>query len=280
MGGSAGSTKKIATFLILTVAISLPFWLITIATEELASPLLFAPMLAAMITRYIYQRNVRDLGWRLMKTESHPRWWQWANVRYLALGYVLPPAIGGVVYGFTWIVVSGSFSTDDGVKDVMIAGLSTATALVLFLGVLSIGEEIGWRGFLFPELANRFNFLTASVVGGVVWGLWHYPLIIFASDVFDFGALPLYFALPMFTLTFIPVTAVMGWLQLKTGSVWPAVLMHGSHNAITLSFFNELTSESGAAPYIAGEVGVGLLAAWGAVVLFVWRRQLKGQISP
>ena len=89
--------------------------------------------------------------------------------------------------------------------------------------------------------------------------------------VFDFGGLPLGFAVPMFTLILIAVSVVLAWLRMKTGSIWPAVIVHGSHNSFTLSFFNDLTSETGDAPYIAGEVGIGLLVAWGIVALVSWR---------
>lgn len=65
----------------------------------------------------------------------------------------------------------------------------------------------------------------------------------------------------MFTLSLTVVSIFLAWLRLKTGSVWPAVIAHGSHNSLTLNFFNNMTSQEGAAPYIAGEIGVGLLVA-------------------
>lgn len=60
------------TFVILTFALSTPFYIITAVTDEFAVPLVLAPALAALITRFIYQRNVRDLGWKLMTTDAHP----------------------------------------------------------------------------------------------------------------------------------------------------------------------------------------------------------------
>ncbi len=271
MNDSNRAWKGIATFLVLTFALSLPFYFISAKTGETALPLVFAPMLAAMITRYIYRRNVRDLGWKLMKTEAQPRWWHWDNTRYLALSYALPLVIGTLVYGLTWAFVFGSFSTEDDASGILLSFLSASTVMVLFLAVLHTGEEVGWRGFLLPELTRRTGFLTASVITGLIWAVWHYPLIFFAPDVFDFGGLPLYFAVPMFTLVLIPVSVVFGWLRMKTGSVWPAVILHASHSSFTLSFFNDLTSQAGSAPYIAGEVGIGLLVIWGVVALACWR---------
>ena len=61
---------------------------------------------------------------------------------------------------------------------------------------------------------------------------------------------------------------------------YTAVIVHGSHNSFTLSFFNDLTSETGDALYIAGEVGIGLLAAWGIVALVSWKIYSKShQVS-
>ena len=79
--------------MVLTFALSLPFWIIAAVTDELPLPLVFAPALAALITRFIYQRNIRDLGWKLMTTDAHPRWWQWENSRYLALAVPLSPMV-------------------------------------------------------------------------------------------------------------------------------------------------------------------------------------------
>jgi len=75
----------------------------------------------------------------------------------------------------------------------------------------------------------------------------------------------------MFTLSLTVVSIFLAWLRLKTGSVWPAVIADGSHNRLTLNFFNNMTSQEGSAPYIAGEVGVGLLVAWTIVALIFWR---------
>jgi len=247
------------------------------ATGETNLIFLLTPMVGALITRYIYKRNVKDLGWKLMMTEAHPRWWQWKNSRYLTLGYALPLLIGGVVFGITWMIVSGSYSTDDSASEVLVGFAIAATGGVLFNVVLFIAEEVGWRGFLFPELTKLTNFPIAAVITGLIWASWHYPLIFFAPDVFDFGELPLGFAVPMFTIVLIAVSVVLGWLRLKTGSIWPGVVAHGSHNSFTLNFFNDRTSETGDAPYIAGEVGILLFAVWAILAMVFWRIYSKSQ---
>ena len=62
-------------------------------------------------------------------------------------------------------------------------GIFSVPALAAFL-TGPIGEELGWRGFLVPELFKKHSLLVSSVMTGVLWGLWHYPLYydgIFAS---------------------------------------------------------------------------------------------------
>lgn len=263
--------RQITTFLVLTFPLSLPFYIAAAGTDDLPLLILVAPGLAALITRFIYQRNVGDLGWKLMKTESQPNWWRWQNSRYIALSYGVPIGIGFLVYGLTWVVISGSFSTEVNAVDILVSFVFAGTVGLLFLAMLSIGEEVAWRGFLLPDLNKITSFPAAAVISGLVWAMWHYPLIFFAPGLFDFGGLPLYFAVPKFTLSLVAVSVVLGWLRWKTGSVWPAVVAHGSHNSFTLAFLNDLTSQTGITPYIAGEVGIGLLVAWAIVALVCWR---------
>ena len=272
--------KKITTFLVLTFALSLPFYIVAAGTDELPLLILIAPGLAALITRLIYQRNVRDLGWKLMKTDAQPQWWQWQNSRYLGLSYALPIVVGILVYGLTWTVVPGSLLTEGGASGAAVAFVSAVTVGILFLAALSIGEEVAWRGFLLPELTKVSNFPIAAIISGLIWAAWHYPLIFFAPGLFDFSALHWYYTAPMFTLSLVAVSVVLGWLRLKTGSVWPAVIAHGSHNSFTLSFLNDLTSQTGNAPYVASEVGIGLLVAWVIVALVCLRIYSTSHANP
>ena len=151
--------------------------------------------------------------------------------QYAVLSYALPILIGTLVYGLTWALVPGSFSTEDDASAILLTFVSSATVGFLFLAVLSIGEEVGWRGFLVLELTKRTSFLTAAIISGLIWALWHYPLIFFAPDVFDFGGLPLNFAVPIFTLVITVVAVFFAYLRMKTGSVWPAVIAHGTTTA-------------------------------------------------
>ncbi len=193
----------------------------------------------------------------------------------MALSYALPILIGILVYGATWALVPNSLSTADDASGILVAFVTAATVGVLFLAALSIGEEVEWRGFLLPELTKVTSFPIAAIASGLVWAVWHYPLILFAPGLFDFNGLSLDLALPMFTLSLVAVSVVLGWIRLKTGSVWPAVIAHGSHNSFTLTFLNDMTNQSGVTPYLASEVGIGLLVAWAIVALLCWKVYFK-----
>ena len=70
----------------------------------------------------------------------------------------------------------------------------------------------------------------------------------------DFDKASVWFTLPVFSVTIVAAGVVMAWLTLQTGSLWPAVIFHGSQNAITQAFFAEYTSESGNTAYYVSEV--------------------------
>lgn len=53
--------------------------------------------------------------------------------------------------------------------------------LIMFFITAGLGEEIGWTGFLTPRLQARYNALVSSIIRGVMWGLWHFPLFIFTG---------------------------------------------------------------------------------------------------
>ena len=88
--------------------------------------------------------------------------------------------------------------------------------LLVFSG--PIGEEIGWRGFALPRLLEKYSALSASLILGSVWAIWHLPLIL-VNDFTAYGALMPVIAAIVFTWVF----------QNSRGSVLLAILMHASY---------------------------------------------------
>ena len=103
---------------------------------------------------------------------------------------------------------------------------------------LALGEEIGWRGFLYPHLKARFGSVTGRILGGVIWGAWHWPLIWLIG--YEYGASAMnsvgYFGFPVTgMLVFCVGTTAWGilhdWLYERSGSIWVPSLLHGAINA-------------------------------------------------
>ncbi|WP_433869251.1 CPBP family intramembrane glutamic endopeptidase [Saccharopolyspora sp. CA-218241] len=99
-----------------------------------------------------------------------------------------------------------------------------AAALINFIPAL--GEELGWRGWLLPKLLP-LGTLPALLISGVIWGLWHAPLILLG---YNYPSAPGWLGLTAMVIMCILVGAVFSWLRLRSGSVWPAALAHAAFN--------------------------------------------------
>jgi uncharacterized protein len=95
------------------------------------------------------------------------------------------------------------------------------------VALLTWGEEFGWRGYLQMRLFAN-NPLRAAIATGLIWGIWHAPIILLGFQRYDNPWLGL-LIFPIFTIW---LSIIFGWLRLKTGSLWSACLAHGATNAI------------------------------------------------
>ena len=131
---------------------------------------------------------------------------------------------------------------------------------------LALGEEIGWRGFLYPQLKARFGTGTGRLLGGVIWGAWHWPLIWLIG--YEYGAAAAnsagYFGFPVVgMLLFCVVTVGLGilhdWLYEKSGSIWVPALLHGAFNAAAALPLTVCLPDTSSARLL-GPAPVGMLA--------------------
>lgn len=96
-----------------------------------------------------------------------------------------------------------------------------------FLNLIpALGEELGWRGWLLPRLMP-LGTLWALLISGVVWGLWHAPLILLG---YNYPSAPGWLGVSAMVIMCIIVGAVFSWLRLRSGSVWPPALAHAAFN--------------------------------------------------
>ncbi len=138
---------------------------------------------------------------------------------------------------------------------------------------LALGEEIGWRGFLYPRLRAKLGDTLAVVVLGIIWGVWHAPLLLLG---YNYPTLAPGWRLVWMSVFCIGLTAILAWVRQRSRSVWPAAIGHGTLNAslaMTALMLGASPELRTAAASLMGWAGwpVGLLvAAW-----LLWRRALR-----
>ncbi|HEX7352031.1 CPBP family intramembrane glutamic endopeptidase [Brachybacterium sp.] len=90
----------------------------------------------------------------------------------------------------------------------------------------ALGEELGWRGWLLPKLMP-LGTLWALLISGIIWGLWHAPLILLG---YNYPSAPGWLGVTAMVIMCILVGAVFSWLRLRSGSIWPPALAHAAFN--------------------------------------------------
>jgi membrane protease YdiL (CAAX protease family) len=86
-------------------------------------------------------------------------------------------------------------------------------------------EETGWTGFAFPRMSARFGALGGALALGVLWALWHFPVVDSLGAASPHGAsLPMFFA--SFAAVLVATRVLIAWLYTNTGSVLGAQLLH------------------------------------------------------
>jgi membrane protease YdiL (CAAX protease family) len=261
--------RRIITYLIAVFALSTPFYVVNIITsangDEASSllgqlaiaALMWMPAVAALVTTFIHQRNIRGLGWAPGK------------VKYLALGYLLPIVYASIAYSIVWVTGLGAYDGTAAAESGLAGFVANALTLgVLQAALLALGEEIGWRGLLVPQMARLTSFNRTALITGLIWGLWHVPLILFG----DYNAgTPWWYALLCFTVLIVGMNFAFTWLRLASGSIWPTVVMHASHNLIIQGVFDKLTANTGNTLFFTTEFGA-MLALLGVIVALVFAR--------
>lgn len=151
--------------------------------------------------------------------------------------------------------------------------IQTLTALLIapILNAIPIlGEEFGWRAYLLPKLMP-LGGRKAMVWMGIIWGLWHAPLIAMGHNYgTDYPGAPWLGILATIWVMFIFGT-FLGWATLRGGSVWPAVIGHGAINGIAAIyvFFTQGEPNLVLGPSVAGLIG-SLVLAVVTLAIFFW----------
>jgi membrane protease YdiL (CAAX protease family) len=276
--------RKIAVYLLLTFGSSAVFDYLMVSQGGMHSraglfvfPLMWCPGISAMLTQLIFSRSLRGMGWG------------WGKTRYQLVSFLLPLAYSAVAYGVVW--ASGLAPLSDArifeklgqqLENAGIRGLGHFTVLAIYLAIMltvgtvlncaaAMGEEIGWRGFLVPQLAKVRSYTQTSLISGLVWSVWHYPILLFAGYTNE--GLPSWYALVCFTTMVVGISFAFAWLRLKSGSLWTGVLAHASHNLFIQGVFTPLTTQTAISKYLIDEFGAALAITSLIVAFLFWRRR-------
>ena len=196
-------------------------WTVWIATFSITTPRsglgmlgivlgAFGPAAAGAVVTRLRGESVRAWLATVFDWRRPLRWYG------LAIAVPVVGAIGVAAVVFSLVGLPDSSS---------LAQLAPWFLFNLVLATLFTGgnEEFGWRGFALPHLQKRFSALTASVLLGGVWALWHVPMFVYG--VYQLSPL-------LYAACVVSFAVILTWYyNASDGSVLGAVLLHGTINA-------------------------------------------------
>lgn len=209
-------------------------------TSMYVGALMISPSLATFSTLIVKGRKLSSLPWSLK------------NIRYLRLSYITPIFYVSVAYFFIWIFGFGDFINTERVilwsKELGLEGANQGLIIIamifllLTVGVIknlgsTLGEEIGWRGFLIFELKKVMSFRNLALVSGIIWAIWHYPII---NLIYGRGE-NLWLHIIAFTIMIIGISIILAYYTFKSESLWPAAIYHSVHNIFIQKIATPLT---------------------------------------
>jgi membrane protease YdiL (CAAX protease family) len=271
--------RQVAIYIALVFVYSLAFYWLMIRAHSVSAGnglyvlgIMWCPALAAVTTLKWNGRALSELGWG------------WGETKYQVLSCGIPLLYTAITYALVWCTGLGEFPNPEFVQHVasiMGPNMPSWVAVLLYVALTgsfqivrsmasALGEEIGWRGFMVPELAKTYSFTTVSIVSGLVWAVWHYPGLLFTDYN---GGTPALYGILCFTASVVAVSFVCAWMRLKSGSLWTGVILHASHNLYIQAIFTPLTRDTGRTNWYIDEFGIVLPIAVSVVAVYFWRRR-------
>ena len=249
-------------FMALAIALSFKAGVLTSEGPVIAL-YMCTPALAALVMLLVITRDGSSReGWKVLGLHRLGLSVWWIAIVVIFLTSLAASAI-------VWATPLASFvMPEDGIGAPL---LKFFTGVVLMTLTFSLGEELGWRGYLLPQLSS-VGRTRALVVVGLIWAAWHMPLI-FLTPLYHSAGNRL-IVLPLFVGTLITASFVFGYLRILSGSVWPASLAHSVHN-VAWSTLGALTATSSPVvvnEYLAGDNGILILVTTAVVAVWLGRK--------
>lgn len=183
---------------------------------------MFIPMsMAIILQKFVYKGSLKDLGISFKLNW----WWLVAWIMPVVLAFLtilMSLIIPGIHYSSG---MEGFVNRFGGYASPLTLLISGMIAGITVNAVAAFGEEFGWRGFLLKQY-SFLGFWKMSLAIGIIWGLWHAPLILMGYNYPQNPVLGV-FMMTIFTTLFTPLIV---YVRIRSKSVIAAAIMHGTLN--------------------------------------------------
>lgn len=269
--------KTIILFLILLIALSsIAYYAILKLnpTSIYVGALMISPALAAFITLKIKKRSIFSLPWSLKE------------LKYLKLSYITPLLYVSMAYVLIWLFGFGNlinteriaqWSNELGITEsnrtlviVVMVFLLLTVGVIKNLGS-TLGEEIGWRGFLIFELRKVMSFKAVAIASGIIWAIWHFPII----NLMYGGGENLLLHMGAFSIMIIGISVILAYYTFKSNSLWPAAIYHSVHNIFIQKIATPLTISNDKTTFWIDEYGFMVPIITTVFAIYFWRKAAK-----
>lgn len=163
------------------------------AAQLIMSAMMFVPLLGVLVSG----AGLKGMGWKLKFK---------GNIPVLLFGWFMPAiltAIGAAIYFLVFpahLDLTGQYMVEIGqgavleqmeaagmtyTTQIIISSISCITYAPIINAIVAVGEEAGWRGYMYPVLKKRFGRGGGYILGGIIWGMWHWPLIMLTG--YEYG---------------------------------------------------------------------------------------------
>lgn len=149
-------------------------------------------------------------------------------------------------------------------------GLFAVTLAPVINMFAALGEEAGWRGYMMPHLKKQLGLLNGRLLGGVIWGVWHWPLMLLVG--YEYGTNYLgapVLGLFVWCIVCFALNTLLDWLYEKTGCIWVPSIAHGAFNAVA-ALFVVLTNPADSYYNVLGPAPIGLIGMLPMLAAAVW----------
>jgi membrane protease YdiL (CAAX protease family) len=270
MFSNLSSRTKAVTYAVLVLVLSFTVaFAMRSQGEAAAVVVMLTPTVAVLLMQLVVTRDGRTRdGWRILGLRH-------AGFRFWPIAIAMPVAV--LAGAEAVVALTGLTGTDlsafPNVPDLAIQ--------LVIVGLFSLAEEIGWRGYLLPLVEQGWpgsRTLAAARVG-FLHGLWHLPVALVVSGAYLTDG-PRWLTVPLFLAVLTTAGVLYGWLRDRSGSVWPAAVTHTVFNVTLGIIFNVFPSDDLDTVVLVGrETGIATLGLLVLAAAFLTTRRTPAPLA-